>query len=90
MRGGCAARISGGLVTKSWTRIDITCGAETADILAVEFAEIFGVSVEFISGGIRIYLDSARFAEQEERLRQIIRSTSALSQEARSDSPCPE
>ncbi len=69
-------------MTKSWTRIDITCGAETADILAVEFAEIFGVSVEFISDGIRIYLDSARFAEQEERLRQIVRSTSALSQEA--------
>jgi len=49
----------------------------------VEFAEVFGVSVEFISGGIRIYLDSARFAEQEERLRQIVRSTSARSQEAR-------
>jgi ribosomal protein L11 methyltransferase len=71
------------LVTKNWTQVDITCGAETADILAVEFAELFGVSVEFISGGIRIYLDSARFAEQEEQLRQIIRSTSALSQEAR-------
>lgn len=71
------------MTTKSWTRIDITCGAETADILAVEFAEVFGVSVEFISGGIRIYLDSARFAEQEERLRQIVRSTSARSQEAR-------
>ena len=70
-------------MTKSWTQVDITCGAETADILAVEFAELFGVSVEFISGGIRIYLDSARFAEQEEQLRQIIRSTSALSQEAR-------
>ncbi len=69
-------------MTKSWTRVDITCGAETADILAVELADIFGVSVEFISGGIRIYLDSARFAEQEERLRQIVRSTSALSQEA--------
>ena len=70
-------------MTKSWTQVDVTCGAETADILAVEFAEIFGVSVEFISGGIRIYLDSARFAEQEELLKQIIRSTSAGSQEAR-------
>ncbi len=68
-------------MTKSWTRIDITCGAETADILAVEFAEVFGVSVEFISGGIRIYLDSARFAEQEERLGQIVRSASVRSEE---------
>jgi ribosomal protein L11 methyltransferase len=68
-------------VTKIWTRIDITCGAETADILAVELAERFGVSVEFISGGIRVYLDSARFAGEEEHLRQIVRSASVQSEE---------
>ena len=61
-------------MTKNWTQIDVTCGAETADILAVEFAEAFGVSVEYISGGIRIYLDSARFADEKERLRQIVDS----------------
>ena len=59
----------------------MTCGDETADILAVEFAERFGVSVEFISGGIRVYLDSARFAEEEEHIRQIVRSASARSEE---------
>src|SRR5271157_5160220 len=61
----------GEVLTKNWTRIDVTCGPETADILAVEFAEAFGVSVEYISGGIRIYLDSTRFAGENGRLRQI-------------------
>jgi ribosomal protein L11 methyltransferase len=62
------------LVTKSWTQIDITGGVETCDILAVELAELFGVSVEFIPGGIRLYLDSVRFAAEQERLRQIVES----------------
>ena len=68
-------------MTKNWTRIDVTCGPETADILAVEFAEAFGVSVEYISGGIRIYLDSARFADENERVRQIVNSAPALPDE---------
>lgn len=71
----------GELLTKNWTRIDVTCGPETADILAAEFAELFGVSVEYISGGIRIYLDSARFAGEKERLRQIVDSAPALPDE---------
>ncbi|MGA2938473.1 MAG: 50S ribosomal protein L11 methyltransferase [Syntrophobacteraceae bacterium] len=68
-------------MTKNWTRIDVTCGPKTADILAVEFAEAFGVSVEYISGGIRIYLDSARFADENERLRQIVDSAPTLPDE---------
>jgi ribosomal protein L11 methyltransferase len=68
-------------LTKNWTQIDVTCGPETADILAVEFAEAFGVSVEYISGGIRIYLDSARFADENERLRQIVDSAPTLHDE---------
>jgi ribosomal protein L11 methyltransferase len=68
----------GALLTKNWTRIDVTCGPETADILAAEFAELFRVSVEYISGGVRIYLDSARFADEKERLRQIVDSAPTL------------
>lgn len=66
---------------KNWTRIDIECEAETADILAVELTGVFGVSVEFITGGVRFYLDSVRFAEEEEHVRGIVQSTSALSGE---------
>ncbi|MGO9022129.1 MAG: 50S ribosomal protein L11 methyltransferase [Syntrophobacteraceae bacterium] len=68
-------------MTKNWTRIDLTCGPETADILAAEFAELFRVSVEYIAGGIRIYLDSARFADEKERLRQIVDSAPTLPDE---------
>jgi ribosomal protein L11 methyltransferase len=78
---GRAGRINGEVLTKNWTRIDVTCGPETAHILAVEFAEAFGVSVEYISGGIRVYLDSARFAGEKDRLRQIIDSAPALHDE---------
>jgi ribosomal protein L11 methyltransferase len=69
-------------MTKSWTRIDITCGAQTADILAAEFAELFGVSVECIPDGIRIYLDSARFADERERLQNTVESVRSLAGEA--------
>jgi ribosomal protein L11 methyltransferase len=69
------------VLTKNWTRIDVTCGPETADILAVEFAEAFGVSVEYISGGIRIYLESTRFAREKKRLRQIVDAAPALPDE---------
>ena len=69
-------------MTKSWTRIDVTCGAETADILAAEFAELFGVSVEYIPEGIRIYLDSGRFAEESARLDKIIESVNFRSGES--------
>jgi len=65
-------------MTKTWTQIDITCGAETADILAADFAEAFGTSVEYIPGGIRLYLDSTRFAAEKNRVRQIVDSASAL------------
>ncbi|MFZ0943678.1 MAG: 50S ribosomal protein L11 methyltransferase [Syntrophobacteraceae bacterium] len=68
-------------MTKNWTRIDVTCGPETAHILAVEFAETFGVSVEYTSGGIRIYLESTRFAGEKERLRQIVDSTPGMPDE---------
>jgi ribosomal protein L11 methyltransferase len=68
-------------MTKTWTQIDVTCGAETADILAADFAETFGISVEYISGGIRLYLDSTRFAAEKNRLRQIVDSASALTSE---------
>jgi len=68
-------------LTKNWTRIDVTCGPETAHILAVEFAETFGMSVEYISGGIRIYLESTRFAGEKERLRQIVDSNLTLPDE---------
>ena len=56
----------------NWTRIDITCGDDAADILASELAEAFGVSVEYISGGVRVYLDADRFAAGRERLRRIV------------------
>jgi ribosomal protein L11 methyltransferase len=81
MHSGHGSRIIGEVLTKNWTRIDVTCGPETAHILAVEFAETFGVSVEYISGGIRIYLESTRFAGEKERLRQIVDSNQALPDE---------
>jgi len=68
-------------VKKSWTRIDVTCRAETADILATEFAELFGVSVEYIPEGIRIYMDSARFANERERFRETVESVRTLAGE---------
>ncbi len=81
MHSGHGSRIIGEVLTKNWTRIDVTCGPETAHILAVEFAETFGVSVEYISGGIRIYLESTRFAGEKERLHQIVDSTPPLAGE---------
>ncbi len=77
MHSGCAVRIIRELLARSWTQIDVACGPQTADILAAEFAEAFGVSVEYISGGIRIYLDSTRFAVEKERLRRIVDSAPA-------------
>jgi ribosomal protein L11 methyltransferase len=68
-------------LTKHWARIDVTCGDQTADILAVEFAEAFGAGVEYIPGGIRFYLDSARFAAEKERVRLI--ATSAAPDEGK-------
>lgn len=56
----------------NWTCIDITCGGDSADVLAAEIAEAFGVSVEYIPGGIRLYLDGERFAAGGERLRTIV------------------
>ncbi len=81
MHSGHVSRIIGEVLTKNWTRIDVTCGPETAHILAVEFAETFGVSVEYTSGGIRIYLESTRFAGEKERLRQIVDSTPGMPDE---------
>ena len=68
-------RIIGELLARNWTQIDVTCGPQTADVLAVEFAEAFGVSVEYISQGIRFYLGSARFVAEKDRLLQIADST---------------
>jgi ribosomal protein L11 methyltransferase len=59
---------------KNWTRIDIKCGPQTAEYLACEFAQAFELSVEFIPEGIRIYRDSARFAVEESRVRDILRA----------------
>lgn len=56
----------------NWTRIDITCGTDTADVLAWELAEAFGVSVEYLPGGLRIYLDAARLAAGRERLGRLV------------------
>lgn len=58
-------------MTDSWTQIEVRCGPQTADILAVEFAEAFGVSVEYIPGGIRFHLDSAGFEAERERVLRI-------------------
>ncbi len=59
----------------------MTCGPETAHVLAVEFAETFGVSVEYISEGIRLYLESTRFVEEKKRLRRIVDSAPAFPDE---------
>ncbi|MGC9196202.1 MAG: 50S ribosomal protein L11 methyltransferase [Syntrophobacteraceae bacterium] len=56
----------------NWTRIDLTCGPETADYLAAELGEAFGVSVEFTCEGIRIYLGVDRFAAEKTRLLEIV------------------
>lgn len=69
-------------MTKSWMRIDVSCGAETADILAAEFAELFGVSVEYTPEGIRIYMDSVRFADESELLRKTVESIGSFAAEA--------
>jgi len=47
----------------------------------VEFAEVFGVSVEYTSDGIRVYLESTRFAGEKERLRQIVDSAPRMPEE---------
>ena len=47
----------------------------------MEFAEAFGVSVEYISGGIRIYLESTQFVDKEQSLRQIVDSAPTLPDE---------
>ena len=52
---------------KNWTRIDIECGGDAAEYLAVELAEAFGVSVEFTVPGVRIYLDAALFGDERRR-----------------------
>lgn len=66
--------MEGKAVIKNWKRIDVTCGDETADILAAEFSEAFGVGVEYTAEGIRIYLDSNRFTAEEKRLREVVES----------------
>jgi len=63
-------------LTDNWIRIDVNCRAEISDILAAEFAEIFGSTVEYTSGGIRIYMDSARYAVDKVRLEHIVASLS--------------
>ncbi|MDR3554516.1 MAG: 50S ribosomal protein L11 methyltransferase [Syntrophobacteraceae bacterium] len=61
-------------MNENWVCIDIICGADAAEILASELAEAFGVSVEFISGGLRMYLAAKRFAAEKERLGRIVDS----------------
>ena len=58
---------------KSWVRIDIACAAEIADDLGADLSEAFEAGIEFIAGGIRIYLDAAAFsAGGKERFEQIV------------------
>ncbi len=77
MHSGVAAFVIGCILKGNWTRIDIACGADTADVLASELAEDFGVSVEYISGGVRIYLDADRFAAERQGLRRIVEGVPA-------------
>ncbi len=56
----------------NWTRIDLICGPDTADYLAAELGEAFGVSVEFTSGGVRIYLGEDRFGAEKTRLLALV------------------
>jgi ribosomal protein L11 methyltransferase len=67
-------------LTKNWTQIDVACGPQTAEILSVEFAEAFAVSVEYTSQGICFYLESARFAAERRRLLQIAHSVHSTSE----------
>lgn len=59
-------------MTKSWTRVDISCGTDMADDLGAELAERFGASVEFIPEGVRIYFDSAFFGEKRPLLEGVL------------------
>jgi ribosomal protein L11 methyltransferase len=65
-------------MAKIWTRIDIACDTDAADYLAVEFADAFGVSVEFTRDGIRFYLESDRFSGERQRIREILDSASEM------------
>jgi ribosomal protein L11 methyltransferase len=62
------------MMNGNWTRIDIPCGEDTADVLATELAQAFGVSVEYIEDGLRLYLDAERFAADRQRLLRIVES----------------
>jgi len=65
-------------MAKNWTCIDIVCGTDTADYLAAEIADVFGVTVEFRDAGIRFYLESNRFAGERKRISEILDSASEM------------
>ncbi len=69
-------------MSANWTCIDISCAEEAADVLASELCEAFGVSVEFVPGGLRVYLREDRFAEDRERLLRIVEAVEAQPGEA--------
>ena len=41
---------------RKWMSIEVKCGAETADELAAGIAEAFGLGVEVLAEGVRLYL----------------------------------
>lgn len=65
-------------MTKNWTCIDIACATDTAEYLAAEVADVFGVTVEFKDTGIRFYLASDRFAVERRRIDEILESASEM------------
>lgn len=63
-------------MTKSWIRVDITCGAEAADILGDELAGEFGSAVEYTAEGVRLYFDSADFGRRRPIFEKLVGSVS--------------
>ncbi len=61
-------------MAKTWVRIDVHCDPGTAELLAVELAEAFGVSIEFIVDGVRIYLEADRFRVEKRKFDEILGS----------------
>ncbi len=64
-------------MAKTWIRVDIPCGPETADEVGAELAQELGTTVEFTPDGIRIYFDSTVFGRKRKELEKILESTGA-------------
>ena len=60
---------------RKWIGIEVRCGAEAADELAAGIAEAFGVGVEVLAEGIRLYLQEDLFFEEgQHKLEEILRN----------------